>query len=253
MEKLGKIIIAGPCAVENRTQMITSAQELKEMGINNLRASWWKPRTRPGFEGMGIEAAPWAAEITKMGITIGTEVMIPDHVTDVINGIADNGGDPAKIFLWLGSRNQNQFIQRDITKRIKDEAHNNTKLLIKNQPWGDEAHWLGIVDHVTDSGFPADRLILCHRGFSVFGRDNPDNLRNLPDYEMAMRVREITGLPMIIDPSHIGGNTENVLAVLRNAQQYDFDGVMIEAHPDPKVAMTDAKQQLTFSVLNNLL
>lgn len=248
-----RINITGPCAAESKTQIIESARALKERDLKNMRASWWKPRTKPGFEGNGTDVASWMAEVTNMGITIGTEVLIPEHVTKVIEGIDQNDGDANQVLLWLGSRNQNHIIQREIATRIKDEATENVKLLIKNQPWNDESHWLGVVDHIVSAGIDPDRLILCHRGFAPNGHHNPLNLRNMPDFEMAMRVKQISGLPMLLDPSHIGGSVDNVFKVVRQAVDYDFDGLMVEVHPCPTKAETDAKQQLTFKQLDQLL
>ena len=128
----------------------------------------------------------------------------------------------------------------------KEKMPKTVKLLIKNQAWTDERHWLGIVDHILGSGISPKRLILCHRGFSPNNQKNPENLRNLPDFEMAMRVKEKTGLPMLIDPSHIGGTVENVFKVAKQSADFDFDGMMAEVHPEPKIAKSDAKQQLTF-------
>jgi len=247
-----EIIIAGPCAAESRDQILDSARGLKEQGVSIIRASLWKPRTKPGFEGVGIEGIPWLAEATKLGITVGTEVLLPNHVSEVARGIAVNG-NPENILLWLGSRNQNHFIQREIAKTMLGETDRKVKLMIKNQPWRDESHWLGIIDHVTDAGFPPNRIILCHRGFSPGLADNHNELRNLPDWEMAMRVKERTGLPMIIDPSHIGGNVNNVIQIVNEAKEFPFDGLIIEAHPDPSNAKTDAKQQLSMSQLGELL
>ena len=219
-----------------------------------MRASLWKPRTRPSdFEGVGLAGIPWFAEVTKMGITIGTEVLMPGRVTDLINGIQNNNGDPTKIFLWLGSRNQNQFVQKPIAKRIAKYAPDNVKLLIKNEPWGDEDHWLGIVDYVVRGGLSPDRLILCHRGFYPWRQNNPDNFRNLPDFEMAMRVKEKTGLPMLLDPSHIGGSVENVFKVVNMAAEFPFDGLMVEYNPLPIKPQTDAGQHLTLGELDELL
>ncbi len=247
------MIIAGPCAAESRDQVWECANALKERGITIMRASLWKPRTKPGFEGIGFEGSPWFAEVTNLGITIGTEILLPDQVSGLIDGIINHNGDPANIFLWLGSRNQNHFIQREIARRILEEAPNNVRLLIKNQPWSDEIHWLGIVEHVVNAGVDPKRLVLCHRGFSPNGRGNPNNFRNLPDFDMAMRVKEVTKLPMLLDPSHIGGSVTNVFRVVEMATDFDFDGLMIEVHPIPSGARTDMKQQLSFQDLDKLL
>jgi chorismate mutase len=246
-----KTIIAGPCAAESREQIISCAKHFKKKGVKIMRASLWKPRTLPGFEGMGKEAIPWLAEVTKMGLTVATEVLLPEHVSLVLE-IIGKLGDPEKVLFWLGSRNQNHVLQREIALRIKKEAPKQVKLLIKNQPWREERHWLGIIDHVLSSGLEKERIILNHRGFSPKG-ENPFGLRNLPDFEMAMKVKQTTGLPMLIDPSHIGGTVDNVFLITEKANDYDFDGVMVEVHPTPKVAKSDAKQQLDLETFDKLL
>lgn len=255
-----KINIFGPCAAESHDQIITVANALKERNVGIMRASWWKPRSEPVFdakgkliEGVGTKAAPWFAEATNMGITVATEVMLPIHVKQVMRGIIKNGGNPEKILLWLGSRNQNQLIQRRVAEVMLDEAPSSVKLMIKNQPWQDRKHWVGIVKHVVGAGFPPERIIMCHRGFALGNEPNPNRLRNLPNWEMAMRVREKTGLPMLIDPSHVGGTRANVWRILKEAAQFPFDGVMLEVHPDPDKATTDAKQQLSITDLDQIL
>lgn len=252
MKTKQKIIIAGPCAAESREQVINCALTLKKQGIKIMRASLWKPRTQPGFEGVGKQGITWLSEVTKLGMTIATEILLPEQLTQLIKGIGKKG-DLSKVLLWIGSRNQNHLIQREIAKIIKEKMPKNVKLLIKNQAWTDERHWLGIVDHIVGSGISPKRLILCHRGFTSQGQKNPDNFRNLPDFEMAMRVKEKTGLPMLIDPSHIGGSIENVTKVMKMSDVHDFDGMMIEVHPTPIEAKSDAKQQLTFQELDKLL
>jgi 3-deoxy-D-arabino-heptulosonate 7-phosphate (DAHP) synthase len=248
-----RMIIAGPCSAESRDQVLVCANALKDRGVNMMRASLWKPRTKPGFEGVGLEGSAWFAEATNLGVTIGTEILMPDQVTGLLAGIRDHHGNPANILLWIGSRNQNHVLQREIAKRILDEAPTTVKLLIKNQPWSDELHWLGIIDHVMDTGITPDRIILCHRGFSPNGGANPDGFRNIPDFDMAMRVKAAMGLPMLLDPSHIGGSVENVFKVIEMAASYDFDGLMVEIHSAPASARTDAKQQLSFQELDKVL
>lgn len=254
MTKKKKIMIAGPCAAESKRQILECATALKKRDIDEMRASLWKPRTRPNaFEGVGKEGLSWLAEVTRLGITVGTEVLLPNQVTDFIEGINHYGGDLTKILFWLGSRNQNQFIQREVARKVHQETPRQVKLVIKNQPWDNESHWLGIVDYVVGGGIESERIILCHRGFSANGRDNPNVFRNLPDFDMAMKVKMITGLPMILDPSHIGGSVNNVFKILEQAADYDFDGLMVEVHPTPTKALTDNKQQLNFVELDRLL
>lgn len=247
------VMIVGPCAVESREQVISATISLLERNVFIERGGLYKPRTSPGFDGLGLQAAPWVAEATRMGITFGTEVMLPEHVDGLLEAVNQNGGDPSKLFFWLGSRNQNHMIQSEVGRRINQEAKPSVRLMIKNQPWGDEAHWLGIVDHVVDAGLSSERIDLCHRGFSPYGRNNPDGFRNPPDFEMAMRIKEKTRMPMIVDLSHIAGSVDGVFEVARRAIPYGFDGYMVEFHPNPSDAQTDKRQQLDLNQLDKLI
>lgn len=251
-KSISKIIIAGPCAAESREQIESIAEKISALGNIIMRASIFKPRTRPGFEGLGKEGVKLLIKAAAKNITIATEVMLPEHVNMILEGIADLPRKP-KLILWIGSRNQCHLSQREIAKIINEKAPRSTKLMIKNQPWKDEAHWIGIAEHVLSSGLSPGRIILCHRGFCPDSNPNPNMFRNLPDYEMAMRIKKATKLPMIIDPSHIGGSIENVFKITEESCRFDFDGMMIEVHPNPKNAMTDAKQQLSFDEFKHLL
>jgi len=245
------IIIAGPCAAESRQQVVTTANELKH--VSAFRACLWKPRTKSGgFEGAGIEGIPWLKQVVQIGQAVATEAMTADQITSLIKGIS-NGSNDTQIIAWIGARNQNHQIQKEIAQRMLTEGSENDLLMIKNPPWNDMGHWLGIVDHVTSTGFPLKRIILCHRGFHPSLNDpNPHNLRNIPDFDMAMRVKKRTGIPMILDSSHIGGSPENIEKIIQASSQFDFDGHMIEVHPNPPQALTDSQQQLTFKQFNKL-
>lgn len=251
-----KIMIAGPCAAQSREQIVDCAQFLQERGINMMRASLWKPRTAPGFEGVGIEGLPWMAQATNLGISIGTEVLMPNHVTEVVNGVAQSHGDTTKLFMWIGSRNQNHMIQRQIAERVLNETPKNVKLMVKNQPWFDISHSVGIVEHVLSSGISPERLVYIWRGFKPHpSQNNPNNFRNMPEWEAAMLVKErLEGIPMIIDPSHIGGSAQNIMEIVRLAAQYSFDGTMVEVNPlPPEKRATDKEQQLDLAGLDELL
>lgn len=243
------IIIAGPCAAESEEQIMLSVRETKKRNVDFMRISLWKPRTKPGFDGLGKSGIPFLAEAAKMGINPATEVLLPSHakaVMDAVLPVLKKGG----LLLWIGSRNQNHLVQQQIAKvASKDER---VFLLVKNQPWADEKHWEGIIEHVLAGGISEDRLILCHRGFIPNGH-NPLKLRNIPDYEMSMRIKSKVNLPMVFDPSHTGGSVLNVLKLANEASKHDFNGVMVEVHPDPTTALTDAKQQLTWEQFDMLL
>ncbi len=237
-----KIIIAGPCSAETESQILETAIKLKQIGVKIIRASLFKPRTNPGFEGVGLKGCLWLAKITKMNLIAATEILLPQQVKKVIEKIKKEGGKINNLLFWIGARNQNHLIQKQIAKNILKYAPSSVKLLIKNQPWPDEKHWLGIVNHILSVGFPKNRLILCHRGFA----DNPPpSFRNRPDYQMAKNLKKTTQIPLVIDPSHIGGTKDNVIKVIKETIPLDFNGYIIEVHPTPEKAKTDAKQQLS--------
>ncbi len=248
--KTNKIIIAGPCSAESEKQVIETAKELKKLKIKYFRASLFKPRTKPGFEGVGLKGCLWAAEVTKMNLIYATEVLLPEHVKQIIQKIKKFKGKTKNLLFWLGARNQNHFIQRKIAQNILKYAPPNVKLIIKNQPWPDEKHWLGIIEHLEAVGFPRKRIILCHRGFSC---EKQEGFRNRPDFELALKIKKLKNLPMIIDPSHIGGQVDKVFKIVEEAEKYDFDGYMIEIHPNPEKAYTDAPQQLNLEQFQKLL
>ncbi len=247
--KSKSIIIAGPCAAESKEQILLSAKEAKKRNVDFMRISLWKPRTKPGFDGLGKSGISLLVEAVKMGVNPATEVLLPSHaraVMDAILPVLKKG----KLLLWIGSRNQNHLVQRQIAKvASKDER---VILLVKNQPWADEKHWEGIIEHVLVGGMNKDRLILCHRGFTPNGH-NPLGLRNVPDYEMSMRIKSKVNLPMIFDPSHTGGSVQNVLKLAQEASKHNFDGLIVEVHPDPTNALTDAKQQLTWEQFDRMV
>lgn len=243
------IIIAGPCAAESREQVLASIKAAKKRKVDFLRISLWKPRTKPGFDGLGKSGIPLLVEAIKNGINPATEVLLPEHAKAVMNAVLPVLRN-RKLLLWIGSRNQNHYVQREIAKVASRDKR--VLLLLKNQPWSDENHWEGIIGHVLMGGISKGNLVLCHRGFDPNGH-NPLGLRNMPDYKMAMRIKMTTGRPMVFDPSHTGGSVPNVLKLAKEASSYDFDGVMVEVHPDPTNALTDAKQQLTWEQFDKLV
>lgn len=256
MKELEFTITAGPCAAESPEQMLFSAQEARARNIDTVRMSLWKPRTKPGFDGIGARAIPILLEVAQMGLRPATEVLSAAHTEAVMNGVLGKDGS-TKILIWLGSRNQNHEIQQSIGRAISGESR--VMLMIKNQMWNDPNHWMGIVDHVLSGGASANQIMLCHRGFAPSSHD----LRNPPDLDMALRIKKQTGLPMIGDPSHIaGGSAQNVIAMAEriihheteiNGSTVRFDGIIIEVHPNPVDALTDKQQQLTWNQLDQII
>lgn len=244
-----KIIIAGPCGVESREQVIETVKQAKKYGVDYVRLNLWKPRTKPGYEGFGEEGIGMIVEAAKMGINVGLEPLMPDHAAKVAEAVM-NATKEGKLLLWIGARNQNHIIQREIARIAAQDKR--ITLMVKNQIWHNEKHWEGIIEHVLTGGIPKERLLIGHRGFAPTG-DNPHGYRNIPDYDMCMRMKEKFNLPIIFDPSHTGGSVENVVRIFHEANQFDFDGYIVEVHPNPKVAKSDANQQLTWEQFITLM
>lgn len=241
------IIIAGPCAAENMDQIDASIRAVGARDIPIMRASLVKPRTQHGWDGVGLEEGiPMLQRIKDAGITPATEVLDIEEAQQIIDGVL--GQDEGSLMLWSGSRNQNHRFQRDLGRLAAEDS----RLIIgaKNQPWRSEDHMRGIVTHMADGG-GANRakILMIMRGFSEI---NDLGYRNVPDYEMALSLKEKEGVTLILDPSHIGGTREKVIEVAKIGMGLAhagiiFDGMMVEVHPNVDEAKTDQKQQLTWT------
>lgn len=250
---VNKHMIAGPCALESRDQLKSIIQILKGLGVRIVRSCLWKPRTRPGWDGMGEGGIDvLLEECFAEDMIPATEILTAEHAKAMVDGVMRVKPD-GHVLVWIGSRNQNHSEQRKIG-RILSEGPPNIHLMFKNQMWEDMGHWIGIAEHILDGGFPKDRLMTCHRGFAPNKyTENPLRLRNIPDFEMAMRVKEMLGIPIFFDPSHVGGSPENVALMTEQSLAYDFDGYIVEVHASPEKALTDSKQQLSPSQFDQFL
>jgi chorismate mutase len=252
MHTTNKYLIAGPCALESREQIKHVVKFLSAREVKIIRASLWKPRTAPDWDGLGILGLYTLLEETlPFGITPATEVMNSQQTYEILKALKIFG-DKASIFLWIGSRNQNHFEICEIAKLIKENTDNIT-LMIKNQMWEDKKHWLGLHKHILSTQYPKERLIGCHRGFAPGRSSNPNELRNLPNYEMAMEVKSEMDVSMLIDPSHIAGRRDKVFIIAKEAKRYPFDGYFLEVHENVENAKTDKDQQLSFDEFDLLL
>ena len=136
------IIIAGPCAAESKEQVLLSLKLAKKRHVDFMRVSLWKPRTKPGFDGMQERGIPLLVEIARQGVNPATEVITPAHAKKVVESVLPairNG----RLMLWIGSRNQNHYVQQEIAKIAASDER--IVLMVKNQPWASEEHWLGII------------------------------------------------------------------------------------------------------------
>lgn len=238
---MNKLIIAGPCSAESRAQVLLAARAVKAAGAEIFRAGAWKPRTHPGgFQGIGEEALDWLAEAQEtVGIEAATEVASAAHVRLCLEkGIRT---------LWIGARTTtNPFLVQEIADTLKGEY---ARVLVKNPVNPDVDLWMGAAERFAASG--VNDIILVHRGFS---NDLESRYRNDPKWHVILKVRErMPDLPLICDPSHIAGKRELVREIAQRAMDLGLDGLMIECHPNPEEALSDAAQQLTPSQLEKLL
>lgn len=244
------IVIAGPCSAETPEQIEIALQEAKKRNIDFVRISLWKPRTKPGFDGLKEEGIPLLLRALELGINPGTEVLTGEQAQTIVDAVLPHMSENQRLMLWIGARNQNHLVQQDIARVCAQDPR--ILMMAKNQPWPSQDHWEGIASHMLSGRIAASNVYMCHRGFTT-GVPHPLNLRNTPDSEMAMRVRANTGLQMLLDISHIAGCRSNIRAVAHDAVHYEYDGIVIEVHHDPANAWTDAKQQITWDTLDELL
>ena len=227
------IIIAGPCSAENEEQVMAVASELKDKGVTLFRAGVWKPRTRPGcFEGVGHEALQWLQRVQReLGMPVATEVATAVHVEQALAAGVD--------LLWVGARTTaNPFAVQEIADALRGV---DVPVLVKNPVNPDVDLWIGAFERLYNAG--VKRLGAIHRGFSAYGEKF---YRNAPQWQLPIEFRRRLGaLPMICDPSHIGGKRELVLSLSQQALDLNFDGLMIETHCNPVCALSDARQQVT--------
>jgi chorismate mutase len=235
------LLIAGPCSAETEEQLYNSARLIKELGINIIRAGVWKPRTRPNsFEGVGIEALKWIRDIKKeLGVLFATEVASPVHVQEALYHGVD--------ILWIGARSTvNPFTVQEIANSLKGIQN---PILIKNPVNPDLALWIGAIERIAAAGIK--KIGAIHRGFSSYQKSR---YRNPPQWKIPLDLKKtFPNIPLICDPSHIAGERSILLEVSQRAADLDFDGLMIESHPDPDKAWSDPKQQVTPGRLGELL
>ncbi|HYD20484.1 MAG TPA: bifunctional 3-deoxy-7-phosphoheptulonate synthase/chorismate mutase type II [Flavipsychrobacter sp.] len=238
----GPYIIAGPCSAESREQVLATAEALKELNINLFRAGVWKPRTRPGsFEGNGEKALEWLKEAKQQfNLPIVIEVAEPEHVALALKYDIDA--------LWIGARTTvNPFQVQHIADALKGVE---IPVLVKNPVNPDVSLWQGAIERLEMAGIKDIAAI--HRGFSTYSASSP--YRNQPNWPIPIELkRRKPELPVICDPSHITGNRSIVGDIAQKAMDMGFDGLMIETHPTPELALSDAEQQVTPQQLSEIL
>ena len=234
-------VIAGPCSAETEEQVMKTAWQLAKKGCHMFRAGVWKPRTKPGgFEGNGLKALPWLKRVKEeTGMLVATEVATPTHVEQALAYGVD--------ILWIGARTSaNPFAMQDLADALRGT---DATVLVKNPVNPDLELWIGALERINQAGIM--KLAAIHRGFSSYDKKI---YRNLPMWQIPIELRRrIPDLPIINDPSHIGGRRELVAPLCQQAMDLGFDGLLVEAHCDPDKAWSDAKQQVTPDVLDYIL
>jgi 3-deoxy-7-phosphoheptulonate synthase len=227
------IVMAGPCAVENRETLLESASKLSEMGVTVLRGGAFKPRTSPySFQGLGEEGLKILAEARELtGMKVVTEVMTADKV-DLVARYAD--------ILQVGARNMQNF---DLLKAV---AEVDKPVILKRGMAATIDEWLMGAEYILGRN---QKVILCERGIRTF----ETKTRNTLDLNAVPVLKELTHLPVIVDPSHGTGVRRYVLPMSLASMGAGADGLLVEVHPEPERALSDGAQSLTFPELERLL
>lgn len=239
---LQPLLIAGPCSAESEIQVMETANALaKEGKVKVFRAGIWKPRSRPGsFEGAGEVGLKWLQKVKReTGLLVTTEVATAMHAQKAIEYGID--------MVWVGARTTaNPFSVDQLVAVLKDA---NIPVLVKNPVTPDLELWIGAIERFYRAGIT--KLAAVHRGFYPYERSR---LRNIPKWELAIDLKSrFPNLPVICDPSHIAGLAGFIHEIAQHALDLSFDGLMVEVHSNPPVALSDAKQQLTPAEFSDLI
>ncbi len=235
------LVIAGPCSAESEEQVMITGRQLAAQGVKIFRAGIWKPRTKPGgFEGVGVVGLPWLQKLKQeTGMMVGVEVATKAHVDAALAFGVD--------LLWIGARTTaNPFAMQELADALQGK---DVPVLIKNPVNPDVELWIGGIERIYRAGI--HRIGVIHRGFSSADKTI---YRNVPNWHIAIELRRrYPNLPIICDPSHIGGNRDLIQPLSQQAMDLGFEGLIIESHCNPDAAWSDAKQQVTPARLKEIL
>ena len=230
------LVIAGPCSAETEEQVLAAARALAAQEVKIFRAGIWKPRTKPGgFEGVGVEGLRWLQRVkAETGMYVSTEVATERHVFEALKAGVD--------LLWIGARTSaNPFAMQELAGALRGV---DIPVLVKNPVNPDLELWIGAIERLYNAGLR--RLGAIHRGFSSYDRTI---YRNQPQWHIPIELRRLPQLPLLCDPSHIGGKRELIAPLSQEAMDLGFDGLIVESHCTPDEAWSDKQQQVTPDVL----
>jgi 3-deoxy-7-phosphoheptulonate synthase len=219
------IIIAGPCSVESREQLLETAHAVREAGAHALRGGAYKPRTSPySFQGMGEAGLEILAEARqKTGLAVVTEVMAPEQI-ELVSQHAD--------MLQIGARNMQNY---NLLHAVGESQY---PALLKRGPSATIDELLMAAEYILSHG--NQKVVLCERGIRTYETAT----RNTTDINAIPVLKSLTHLPVVLDPSHGTGHWEYVEAVARAGVAAGADGLIVEVHPDPTMALSDGGQSL---------
>jgi 3-deoxy-7-phosphoheptulonate synthase len=228
------VVMAGPCSVESREQLLETAHGVKRAGATMLRGGAYKPRTSPyEFQGLGIEALKILREARELtGLPVVTEVMSTEDV-DLICEYAD--------MLQVGARNMQNFA---LLRRL---ASVKKPILLKRGPSASVKEWLLAAEYLLSGG--NDQVALCERGIKTF----ETGMRNTFDLAAVALAKELSHLPVVADPSHGTGKQSLIGAVSRAAIAVGADAIIVEVHPCPERALSDGPQSLDLAQFEKVM
>lgn len=227
------VFIAGPCSIESRDHIIEEAKILKEIGVDILRGGAFKPRTCPDdFQGLGMEAVGYLVEARdQTGLPFITEVLSEYNVEEM--------EEMVDVF-QVGSRNMYNYAL------LKKLGKSKKPVLLKRGFSASIREWIKAAEYIIQEGNP--NVILCERGIRTY----TDYTRNTLDLAGAVLAKELSGLPVIVDPSHATGLRELIEPMSKAALAAGLDGLIIEVHEKPECALTDSRQTIDYSTYRKI-
>ena len=219
------VVMAGPCAVESEEQTLAIARIVKQHGARVFRAGAFKPRSSPyTFQGLGEAGLKILAKVRReTGLPVVTEATDPLNI-EMVEEYAD--------IIQIGARNMQNY------SLLRRAGHCRKPVLLKRGMAATIEELLMSAEYIASEGNPS--VILCERGIRTFS----DNTRNTLDLSAIPSIKEVSHLPVIVDPSHAAGRREYVIALSRGAIAVGADGLLVEVHHDPAHALSDGRQSL---------